>query len=216
MLGLPTRPATLARTYFLAVLATASAPAFATLACSRTPEEPTPVVKEMRPSSSSTPAPTTAATQPIAPYAPTTTRPSDPAATCPADPSPALNGTLYAHGVGTFLTPDGLRHEFQMEIAQADDAQERGLMFRTALADDAGMVFPCNPPHHAVFWMHNTCIALDMVFVGEDDQVIGVVTAPPLNDQPRQVNGVSKYVVELAAGVARKLGIGLGTRFVAP
>jgi uncharacterized membrane protein (UPF0127 family) len=64
--------------------------------------------------------------------------------------------------------------------------------------------------------MKNTCIPLDMVFVDESNRVIGVVTAPPLNEDPRQVPGFSKYVVELAAGVAKKTGIALGTTFVPP
>jgi uncharacterized membrane protein (UPF0127 family) len=64
--------------------------------------------------------------------------------------------------------------------------------------------------------MKNTCIPLDMVFVDESNRVIGVVTAPPLNEDPRQVPGFSKYVVELAAGVAKRTGIALGTTFVPP
>jgi len=141
-----------------------------------------------------------------------------PAATpkCPADPAPQLNGTLYGHGKAAFVTPDGARHELDVELADSDDAQERGLMYRTSIADTAGMVFTFATPHHAVFWMKNTCIPLDMVFVDESNRVIGVVTAPPLNEEPREVPGFSKYVVELGAGVAQKNGIALGTTFVPP
>lgn len=176
------------------------------LACSRVPEEPNPVVKEMRPMPGRT--------GPDVSTAPAPT--SDPVAACPKDPEPSQNDKLYDHGEAKFVTPDGTEHKFKVEIARTEAAQQRGLMYRTSLADDAGMVFPFDVPHHATFWMHNTCIALDMVFVSEDNLVIGVVTAPPLNDASREVSGLSKYVVELAAGVAKKRGIAMGTRFVAP
>jgi len=175
-------------------------------ACSRVPDEPTPVVR-----------PTTEHKAP--PVAPTTTViPESPTAEkkCPMDPSPDDNSKLYGHGTASFITPDGVTHTFKVEIARSDEAQERGLMYRTSLAEDAGMVFDFKAVHHATFWMHNTCIPLDMVFVSEDKLVIGVVTAPPLNDEGRSVPGLSKYVVELAAGVAKKKGIAIGTKFVPP
>jgi uncharacterized membrane protein (UPF0127 family) len=134
---------------------------------------------------------------------------------CPEDPSPAEN-SLYGRGRATFVTPDGQRHPFEVEIAATERAQARGLMYRTHLAEDAGMVFVFPDAHQAQFWMRNTCIPLDMVFVSEDRIVIGVVTAPPLSDEPRGVSGLSKYVVELAAGVAKKRGIGIGTKFDPP
>jgi uncharacterized protein len=135
---------------------------------------------------------------------------------CPADPSPDQIASLYGHGRASFVTPDGVKHDFDVEIAASDAAQERGLMYRTSLSPNAGMVFVFGEPHHATFWMKNTCIALDMVFVGENDKVIGVVTAPPLTTDQRQVPGFSKYVVELAAGVAQKRGIAIGTTFIPP
>ncbi len=136
-----------------------------------------------------------------------------PAAQCPNDPDPSQLTKLYGHGKAAFVTPDGARHEFDVEIAETEDAQQRGLMYRTSLAETAGMVFVFAETHHATFWMKNTCIPLDLVFVGENDRVIGVVTAPPLSELPREVPGFSKYVVELGAGVAKKRGIAIGTLF---
>jgi uncharacterized membrane protein (UPF0127 family) len=176
-------------------------------ACSRTPDEPNPVVKPT-PAKEMAPAPESTA--------PLSTALPQPAATCPPDPKPSEIATLYGHGELSFITPDGKDHKFKVEIAKSEDAQQRGLMYRTSLAEDAGMIFIFPDPHPATFWMHNTCIALDMVFVNEDKIVIGVVTAPPLNDAPRSVSGLSKYVVELAAGVAKKNGIGIGTKLVTP
>jgi uncharacterized membrane protein (UPF0127 family) len=178
-------------------------------ACSRVPDEPNPVVKEMRPMPGKT-------SVEMAPPAPLTTTLPQPAAQCPADPNPGEIATLYGHGDLSFITPDGKDHKFKVEIAATEEAQTRGLMYRTSLAEDAGMIFVFKDPHPATFWMHNTCIPLDMVFVSEDKLVIGVVTAPPLNDTGRSVPGLSKYVVELAAGVAKKRGIAIGTKLVTP
>ena len=169
--------------------------------CSRVPEEPSPIVAD----------PTKG--KPVA-----TQTPSPPKVTqeCPADPAPHQLGKLYGSGHASFVTPDGAKHTFEVEIARTQDAQARGLMYRTALADDAGMVFVFDEVHHAKFWMKNTCIPLDIVFVGEDLRVLGVVTAKPFDESGASVNGFSKYVVELAAGVAKKRGIAMGTTFVPP
>jgi len=139
-----------------------------------------------------------------------------PAKECPADPDPSQIGALYGKGKASFQTPDGATHTFDMEIARTETAQARGLMYRTHLADSAGMVFVFAESHHARFWMKNTCIPLDIVFVGEDLKVLGVVTARPLDESGVEVSGFSKYVVELAAGVAKKRGIAMGTTFVPP
>lgn len=176
-------------------------------ACSRTPEEPSPIVRDP------THKPASAAVAP-GPKAEPTIPP--PAKDCPADPDPSQIGTLYGKGKGSFQTPDGATHTFDLEIARTETAQARGLMYRTHLAETAGMVFVFAEPHHARFWMRNTCIPLDIVFIGEDLKVLGVVLARPLDESGVEVSGFSKYVVELAAGVAKKRGIAMGTTFVPP
>lgn len=178
-------------------------------ACSRTPEEPNPIVRD--PSKSVVPPSTVGVAQ-------GKTDPSipPPAAHCPADPAPGELATLYGKGKASFQTPDGATHTFDVEIARTEQAQARGLMYRTSLAEGAGMVFTFAESHHARFWMKNTCIPLDIVFVGEDSRVLGVVTAKPLDESGVEVSGFSKWVVELAAGVAKKRGIGMGTTFVPP
>lgn len=178
--------------------------------CSRTPEEPSPIVRD--PSKSVVP-PNAALTQGKGPADPAI---PPPAAHCPADPSPGEIATLYGKGKASFQTPDGATHTFDVEIARTEQAQARGLMYRTSLAESAGMVFAFAESHHARFWMKNTCIPLDIVFVGEDNRVLGVVTARPLDESGVEVSGFSKWVVELAAGVAKKRGIGMGTTFVPP
>lgn len=161
------------------------------------------------------PAPTMPMPMPTPTPTPATPTP-DALAACPAEPDPAGARKLFDRGAAAFLTPDGKRHALRAEIARTPAAHAHGMMFRTSMAPDEAMVFEFAAPHAAQFWMHNTCIALDMVFVGEDARVLGVVTAPPLSDEPRFVSGFSKWVVELPAGAAARAGIALGTIFEAP
>lgn len=188
--------------------------AVALSACTKSTPDPATVSTATTSAMTTTPPPPTSPSTP--PPLPLPVASDDWTRDCPIDPDPSRAATLYGHGLARFVTPDTNVHDFKVEIASSEAAHERGLMYRTALADDAGMVFVFPEPHHAIFWMKNTCLPLDMIFVGEDDKVIGVLTAPRLNQEAREVPGFSRYVVELAAGRARALGIGLGTRFVPP
>ena len=72
-------------------------------------------------------------------------------------------------------------------------------------------VFPASEEH--TFWMHNTLLALDMIFIGEDRRVVGVVAnATPQTDAPRTVGKPSRYVVEVSAGEAAAHAVGPGVR----
>lgn len=100
-----------------------------------------------------------------------------------------------------------------VEVAADDETRQRGLMFRRHMADDAGMIFLFDEPEHQSFWMHNTYLPLDMIFIREDMSVLGVVeNATPQTDDAREVPGESKYVLEVNAGFARRHGIGPGTQ----
>ena len=98
------------------------------------------------------------------------------------------------------------------ELAVDFTSREKGLMFRKKLASDKGMLFVF--PHEAVnqFWMKNTLIPLDMVFINKDLRVIGIVHhANPLDETPVGPDNPSMYVVELPAGIAKSKGIVKGT-----
>jgi uncharacterized membrane protein (UPF0127 family) len=113
----------------------------------------------------------------------------------------------------TFANPDGRTASFPCEVAATPEARTIGLMHRRSLAPGHGMLFVFPFAEQQGFWMKNTYIPLDMVFVGADRVVIGVVeNARPLTLDLRQVQGVSQYVVELAAFTARDKGIAAGTR----
>jgi uncharacterized membrane protein (UPF0127 family) len=102
---------------------------------------------------------------------------------------------------------------FRVELAISRDEQSRGLMFRQHLDADAGMLFVNDAPSPLVFWMKNTLIPLDMIFIGADRRIVGVVeNAEPQTETPRRVNGLSQYVLEIAGGLASKLGIQAGQR----
>lgn len=101
---------------------------------------------------------------------------------------------------------------FKVEIANTDVQRQMGLMWRETLAADEGMLFLFDTEQHLSFWMRNTVLPLDIIFIDSDWKVLGVAAnAVPFTDDPREVPGVSQYVLELKAGAAARLGIGKGT-----
>lgn len=101
----------------------------------------------------------------------------------------------------------------KVEIAADDASRTRGLMFRRSLEPDHGMLFVFPQTEDRSFWMHNTLIALDMIFLDETRAVVGVVaSAAPRTDAPRGVGKPSRYVVEVAGGEAAAHAVGPGTR----
>lgn len=111
------------------------------------------------------------------------------------------------------ITQDGKVHRFQVEVARSGDEQARGLMFRTEMGADEGMIFPRTPPDFASFWMRNTVISLDMLFIGPDRRIINIEanTVPySLDSHPSQ--GLAAAVLELNGGRAEQLGIKPGAK----
>ena len=101
----------------------------------------------------------------------------------------------------------------RVEVAQTPAERQRGLMFRKQLDPDAGMLFIFDRPQHNVFWMHNTYLPLDLMFITADWSVLGIVeNATPQTDSPREVPGLSQYVLEVNAGFSRQHGIAAGTK----
>jgi uncharacterized membrane protein (UPF0127 family) len=101
------------------------------------------------------------------------------------------------------------RLEVELMLTQAQ--QERGLMYRKSLADDKGMLFAWNYPTVHTFWMHNTCIPLDMLFIDREGFIAGIVeNAPTLNDDGRSIACPVNYVLEVNAGWSRQHGVAAG------
>jgi uncharacterized membrane protein (UPF0127 family) len=102
---------------------------------------------------------------------------------------------------------------FTVEIADDDQERSRGLMFRESLADDRGMLFHFQQPEMASFWMRNTIISLDIIFIAPDGHILNIADhTTPYSDAPVPAVGMTRGVLELRAGRAEELGIRPGDR----
>ncbi len=102
---------------------------------------------------------------------------------------------------------------FKVEIADDDAERERGLMFRTSLAPDAGMLFIWTKPAQRAFWMRNTYIPLDIIYIGVNGRILSIAAmAEPFNETPLPSEGAALGVLEIAGGRAAELGITIGDR----
>ena len=111
------------------------------------------------------------------------------------------------------VTAGGKLHRFRVEVARSDDEQMKGLMFRTAMGADEGMIFPRDPPRQSAFWMKNTVIPLDIIYIGTDRRILNVAAnARPYDETPLPSVGAAAAVLELNGGRAAQLGIGPGDR----
>lgn len=100
---------------------------------------------------------------------------------------------------------------FRVEIADTPEEQSRGLMFRTDLPRDAGMLFLFPAAERRAFWMRNTPLPLDMLFAGPDGRICGVVAeAAPFTDDLRWSGCAASAVLEINGGLAASLGIAPG------
>ena len=107
----------------------------------------------------------------------------------------------------------GKRLAFRVELARTAQEQARGLMFRTAMGADEGMLFPFDPPRLASFWMRNTVIPLDLVFIGPDGRILNIAAnAVPYDETPLSSAGPARAVLELNGGRAAQLGLAPGDR----
>ena len=100
-----------------------------------------------------------------------------------------------------------------LEVVADDATRQRGLMYRDRLADGHGMLFVFDAETEHAFWMKNTVIPLDMIFIGADRTIVGVhPNATPLTLTPRSVGRPSKWVLEVAGGYAARASIEKGNR----
>ena len=107
----------------------------------------------------------------------------------------------------------GKRHPFIVEIARTPEEQALGLMNRQSLAPDRGMIFPYDPPQPASFWMKNTLIPLDMIFVRPDGTIGGIAAnTVPLSLEPVPSGEPVAAVLEIAGGRSAELGLSAGDK----
>jgi uncharacterized protein len=133
------------------------------------------------------------------------------AGSCRGSTSPAQGKDMPQPAV-RFETPRG-PWVVQVEVARTNQQRARGLMFRRDLPRDRGMLFIFDETSEHPFWMHDTLIALDLIHLGDDRRVVGVVeNAEPRTDTPRTVGKPSRYVVEVGGGEAAAHAVGPGAR----
>lgn len=137
--------------------------------------------------------------------------PASPASDCPVAPQPAPE---LARGEVRFPEAPGAPR-VGVEIAAQPAEQARGLMYRTSMPEDQGMLFRWGDERVRSFWMRNTCIPLDMLFLSRDGTVVGIhEQVPVLNDRARSIPCPAAYVLEVNAGWCRRHGVRAGMRAV--
>jgi hypothetical protein len=128
--------------------------------------------------------------------------------TCPTDPD---GRPVMPRGTVTFDDREdstGEARSIAVEIATTSAHRAHGLMYRPTLGDDEGMLFSWAHESPRSFWMRNTCLALDMMFIDDDGYIVGILEqVPPWNDQPRRSPCPAAHVLEVRAGFSRDHGV---------
>lgn len=133
-------------------------------------------------------------------------------------PAQAQSLVTFETGVLEIVAPKGgKRHTITVELAISDRQLAQGLMFRTTLAPDAGMLFDFGVPRPITMWMKNTLLPLDILFIDTKGVVTGIAPdAVPMSTAVIASPGPVRAVLELNAGTAARLGLKAGHRVVHP
>ncbi len=127
----------------------------------------------------------------------------------------ATRVTPPAHGEPEVVIAGSLH--VKVELARSDPDRQRGLMWRRSLEPGRGMLFLFEQPQPLKFWMKNTYIPLDMIFLSGDRRIVGIEeNAEPLTTQPRGPDAPSQFVLEVPGGWARAHGVepGMAVEFL--
>lgn len=103
-------------------------------------------------------------------------------------------------------------HRFKVEVARTPEQQSTGMMFRRSLSGGRGMIFPYQPPQPVAFWMRNTLIPLDLIFIRADGTIARIATARALDESSVPSGEPVTAVLEIRGGRAAELGIKPGDR----
>ncbi len=111
------------------------------------------------------------------------------------------------------IARDGTRHEFRVEMASRPEDQTVGMMFRTSMEPNEGMLFDWGQPRESAMWMRNTLIPLDMVFITADGRVHRIhERAVPQSLATIESRGPVRATLELQGGTAERLNLRVGDR----
>jgi hypothetical protein len=138
---------------------------------------------------------------------------AEPASNASQQPIPERHATSGLELVGLEVESGRRTHRFVVEVARTSDEQAQGLMFRRSLGPDEGMIFPFPSPRPANFWMRNTVIPLDMVFIRENGTIARIAAnTVPMSEETVSSGEPVAAVLEIRGGRAAELGIRAGDR----
>lgn len=104
--------------------------------------------------------------------------------------------------------------EYRVEIADDEAERQHGLMYRTKMPDMHGMLFIFSKAREQSFWMHNTYMPLDIIYIGADGRIVSIVHGRPFDDNPLPSGAPAIGVLEIYGGKAAEQGIAVGDRVV--
>ena len=129
----------------------------------------------------------------------------------PSLPSQAIARDLPREALT--IEAGGVRSAFQVELANTDDTRAQGLMYRKKMAADEGMLFDFRATEPVYFWMKNTYLSLDMIFITEDGTIAAIAeNTVPLSEKVVPSGTPVRFVLEVIAGTAKRLGLKPGDR----
>lgn len=113
----------------------------------------------------------------------------------------------------SLTTADGKTYSYRVELAETQAQQAIGMMFRKQMPRDTGMLFPMRPARPASFYMRNTYLPLDLIFIGPDRRVLNIgANAVPLSESLVSSAGPVSAVLELRGGEAARIGLKPGDK----
>jgi len=134
---------------------------------------------------------------------------------CQASPSktPPSHKTVQSTVSKTIINVEDKKVSFDVSLALTPAERQKGLMFRESLKENEGMLFVFTQTESHSFWMKNTYIPLDMIFIDENNVIVGIIeNAEPMTLKSRHVSQKSRFVLEVLAGNCRRHSIQKGQR----
>ncbi len=129
----------------------------------------------------------------------------------------ALLAACANENTAIIRTKDGREYKFNIEIMDSPEERARGMMFRQEIDPDFGMLFDFFEERQVAFWMQNTFVPLDMIFISADGEIKNIfVNARPLDTSSIPSNGPVRFVLEVAGNRTLELGISKGDRLEHP
>src|SRR5215210_2053596 len=143
-----------------------------------------------------------------------TSKENEPATTAPTEPTapsaPDRSATV------AITSSDGTRTEVEVEIADDDAERQRGLMERTALAENAGMLFVFDREQALSFWMRNTLIPLSIAYIDSEGRIVDIQDMQPLDETSHPSAEPAQYALEVNQGFFAERGIEVGDEVELP